>query len=168
LKIKRSDLVNFYRTTKDIAQQKLDAKFQYALNKNLKKIFNTQKEIDAQAMVPGYDNYINEFQAFEASIAEKKEDGSPIVTSVNQVSGLPIFQYPSFSKEEVEEHEKKRKEIADKHEDVIKEHQEKVKKHMETNQEEIEFEFHKVPMNLIPNVTGKEIEALELMIRDLD
>jgi hypothetical protein len=166
MKLKRRDLVEFYHKMQELTMKGVNAKFQYALNKNLKKIFETQKEVDAQAIVAGYDTYINEFGAFESSIAEKDKEGKAIVTGRNPVSNLPFFKYPAFSKEEAEANEKSRKEIAERHEDVIKEHQEKLMKHKETLEEEIEFDFHCVSLDNIPDVTGDQIEALEVMIKD--
>lgn len=166
MKIKRKELVNFFHKVQELSDKRVNGKFQYALNKNLKKIFETQREVDAQAIVAGYATYLNEFGAFEASIAEKDKDGKAIITGRSPLSTLPLFKYPAFSKEEAEANELARKEIAERHEDVIQEHQEKLQKHKETLDEEIEFDFHCVSIDVVPDVTGDQIEILEPMIRD--
>jgi hypothetical protein len=184
MKIKRMDLVKFYSLTHEMDKKsricskcgdsvvetlRLPFKFQYALNKNREKIYTLQAAIEQQAHVPEYTNYIQEMTMFESTLAEKDEEGQPIIiqTQYHQHLKVPIFKYPAYKEEETKKHEEERKKLNEKYKDAIEEFKVKVKNHNEALQEEIEFDFYTVKEDIVPNVTRDQAEVISYMVEDI-
>lgn len=163
MKIKREALVRFFRCGFPLLNLRDTAKFHYALQKNIDKIKEVQKEVDEKCISEDYSEYQEAIRKYMIKICEKNEDGSPKMI-VDPVTRMPVeYDVPEDKQEEAQKELDKLKE---KHKDAISDMEKKVLEHKELLQEEIEFDFFQVDMEYINNINAGELKGIKLMVKD--
>lgn len=163
MKIKRRELVRFFRAGYSIGLRPNTGKFQYALHKNLKAIRILQRDVDAECRSEIYEIYLAETRSYMTKMANKNPDGSPCMVN-DPITGAPIsFDFPEDKKPEID---KELSLIEERHKDAIEDMKLKSAKHQERLEEEIVFDFHQISISDIDSITGQEMENIKEMIKD--
>jgi hypothetical protein len=158
---KRKDLVVFFKTGVTLVKRKAPAKFHYALEKNLTKIQKLQGEMDREFIDPEYNDYRNTVGMYLMSQAEKDEKGNPKQSQNSEFGYIISEENKPVVMEELKKMEEANKPLLDRMAIKYEEHNKKL-------EEDVEFEFHLVPVEFFPEVQGDELHSLTPMILDTE